>query len=110
MHHDMSFLARQALIHRFQELTGVETDHGYVDEPQRNLLLGIPRDSIRPDFERGQGGELNPQKRNGVELKPKFQAVYSSAALAVNSFGILKRPGHLQSFSFVVHVAPPGNR
>ena len=68
--------ARTALQHQF---TG-PTDAGYVDWPQANLVPGVRLEQFESDLRRGDGGEL----------RMKFCAVHSSAALAVNCFAPFK--------------------
>lgn len=52
-------------------------DRGYVHDVADNFLEGITRDSIAAEFEAGAGSEL----------ETKMRAPWSSAMLAVNSFG-----------------------
>lgn len=59
--------------------------NGYVCEPHQNLIAGVERDMFEADL--GQGA--------GSELRDKFKAPHSSAALAVNSFAPFKRCPHL---------------
>lgn len=57
---------------------GVEFDgNGYVADWRSNLLSGIDPGTIEADLGAGKGGEL----------RGKFRAAHSSAALAVNAFG-----------------------
>jgi hypothetical protein len=73
--------ARRALLDRFSEAYGRETDDaGYVRWPQDNLLPGVSLDQFENDLRRGDGNEL----------RAKFCAVHSSAALAVNTFARFK--------------------
>ena len=68
--------ARTALQHQFAG----PTDAGYVDWPQANLVPGVRLEQFESDLRRGDGGEL----------RMKFCAVHSSAALAVNCFAPFK--------------------
>jgi hypothetical protein len=63
------------------------TDHkGYVDWPQANLVNGVRLEQFERDLRQGDGSEL----------RLKFCAVHSSAALAVNCFAPFKdRPEDL---------------
>jgi hypothetical protein len=63
------------------------TDHrGYVDWPQANLVSGVRLEQFEGDLRQGDGNEL----------RMKFCAVHSSAALAVNCFAPFKdRPADL---------------
>jgi len=59
---------------------------GYVDWPQDNLVRGVRLEQFERDLRQGDGGEL----------RMKFCAVHSSAALAVNCFAPFKdRPEDL---------------
>ena len=64
---------------------------GYVNSISENLIDGITVDLFEEDLMNGSGNEL----------KSKFQALYSSAALAVNSFSIVKK--NCKIFSFKGH-------
>jgi hypothetical protein len=56
-------------------------DHrGYVDWPQENLLSGVRLEQFERDLREGDGNEL----------RMKFCAIHSSAALAVNCFAPFK--------------------
>jgi hypothetical protein len=75
----MSIVARAkaALRERFTSLFPITVDHqGYTSCPQANLLPGISLADFEKELRCGDGGEL----------KKKFCAVHSSAALAVNCF------------------------
>jgi len=63
------------------------TDHkGYVDRPQSNLVSGVRLEQFERDLRQGDGNEM----------RMKFCAVHSSAALAVNCFAPFKdRPRDL---------------
>ena len=63
-----------------QAFAGVTDDKGYTSLPRENLVPDIDWGPIQIDLQRGDGGEL----------RQKFNAVHSSAALAVNSFGPFK--------------------
>ncbi len=75
--------AKDALRNRF----GVDVDaQGYVRSPQANLVKGVRLEQFEDDLRRGDGNEL----------RMKFCAVHSSAALAVNCFAPFKdRPERL---------------
>jgi hypothetical protein len=66
--------AKAALLRNFK---GEADNLGYTTSLQANLVPDVALDSIESDLRRGDGDEL----------KTKFRAVHSSAALAVNSFG-----------------------
>jgi hypothetical protein len=70
--------AKLALCKRFG---GVADRQGYVDWPQGNLIPGVRLDQFEADLRRGDGNEL----------RMKFCALHSSAALAVNCFAPFKR-------------------
>ena len=60
---------------------------GYVRSPEDNLVDGVRLDQFEADLRAGGGNEL----------RQKFCAVHSSAALAVNSFAFFKNhPEHLR--------------
>ena len=61
-------------------------NRSYVENPQDVLVKGVELSAIRPDFDKGAGGELKPNKKS----PPKFHAAHSSSALAANTFGIYK--------------------
>jgi hypothetical protein len=90
---DITWQAKQALWYQFKKINcNVSLDeHGYVEQPEENLLPGITSSDFRDEIGRGGGSELKPRFRKGKEMKPKFQAVHSSCALAVNSFCTLKK-------------------
>jgi hypothetical protein len=72
-----------------QQFAGVTDQNGYVDTPEQNLVHGVRLDQFQDDLRRGDGNEL----------KTKFRAVHSSAALAVNTFAPFKdRPQDLTFF------------
>jgi len=62
---------------------------GYVLNNEDNLIDGISLDLFHNDLMQGSGNELIS----------KFNALYSSSALAVNNFAIVKK--HLKDFSFL---------
>jgi hypothetical protein len=90
---DVALKAKQALWSRFKEVNCNVTldEYGYVEQLEKNLLPGITCSDFIDEVGRGGGSELKPRFRNGKKMKPKFQAVHSSCALAVNSFGTLKK-------------------
>jgi len=59
------------------------SNRSYVENPQDVLVEGVELSAIRPDFDNGAGGELEPSKKR----PPKFHAAHSSSALAANTFG-----------------------
>ena len=63
--------------------------NGYVSTIPDNLVEGITTDLFYADLIQG----------SGTELKSKFNALYSSSALAVNNFSIIKK--YLTSFKFL---------
>lgn len=69
--------AKAALRLRF---AGVTDDQGYVNWPQANLVPGVRLDQFESDLRRGGGNEL----------RMKFCAVHSSAALVANCFAPFK--------------------
>lgn len=76
-------MAKTALLQRF---TGVYDKNGYTRSPKENLLPNIDLAKVEGDLRRGDGDEL----------RIKFCAVHSSAALAVNCFAPFKeRPGEI---------------
>jgi hypothetical protein len=66
--------AMQALRDRFG---GTTDNKGYTLSPQENLVAGIDWALVEEDLRHGDGDEL----------RMKFKAIHSSAALAVNCFG-----------------------
>lgn len=76
---------------KFRELYAMHPIKGYVynvnkikDTIKDNLLDDIPEDALDPIIEElGEG--------DGKELKKKFHAIHSSAALVVNIFGYWKK-------------------
>jgi hypothetical protein len=73
----MAERAKTALRDRF---VGSADRQGYVNWPQSNLIHGVRLDQFEDDLRRGDGNEL----------RIKFCAVHSSAALAVNCFAPFK--------------------
>jgi hypothetical protein len=63
--------------------------NGYVLNNEDNLIDGVSLDMFLNDLMQGSGNELIS----------KFNALYSSSALAVNNFAIVKK--HLKDFSFL---------
>jgi hypothetical protein len=63
--------------------------NGYFLNNSENLIEGIDLNLFQHDLMQGSGNEL----------KSKFNAVYSSSALGVNNFAIVKR--HLHKFEFL---------
>jgi len=69
--------AKAALLKKFGGMTDTQ---GYVEKITSNLVPGVRLDQFESDLRAGDGDEL----------KRKFRAVHSSAALAVNSFAPFK--------------------
>jgi len=63
--------------------------NGYVMNNSENLIEGVDVTLFQNDLNQGSGNEL----------KSKFNALYSSCALAVNNFAIVKK--HMVDFSFL---------
>jgi hypothetical protein len=78
---------KAALLDNFTKGNNAQLDaKGYTRSPQENLLSGIDLAKVEDDLRRGDGDEL----------RMKFCAIHSSAALAVNCFAPFKdRPGDL---------------
>ncbi len=73
--------AKDALLSNFsRDSSGWTVDKGYARWPQDNLIPGIKLAMFEEDLRRGDGNEL----------RMKFCAVHSSAALAVNCFALFK--------------------
>lgn len=74
--------ARRAVKARFATLPGrtPTDDHGYVRRPEANLVRGVSMEQFEKDLRQGDGNEL----------RMKFCAVHSSAALVVNTFARFK--------------------
>jgi len=58
----------------------------YVLHAEHALVPGVRFEWIKADFDAADGGELTA----GRKIPPKFHAVHSSSALAVNTFGIFR--------------------
>lgn len=69
--------AKAALHARF---SGPKDKNGYTQKVQDNLVSGVRMDQFEDDLRQG----------NGNELRMKFCAVHSSAALVVNCFAPFK--------------------
>lgn len=67
----------------------IPNKNGYVFNISDNLINGLSVDLFYDDLRQGSGNELIS----------KFSALYSSSALAVNNFAIVKK--HLKDFSFL---------
>ena len=82
---DVGFRFRSALARALKQTRpDIEVDErGYVKRVEDNLLPGIKREDFADDLDAGAGSEL----------ESKFLAAYSSSALAVNCFGLFRRPG-----------------
>lgn len=74
---------------RIIEQINISNDNGYVSTISENLIDGIDEKLFEDDFQKGSGNEL----------KSKFKALYSSSALVVNNFAIIKNLK--DSFSFL---------
>lgn len=74
----------KVIVERFDK----PNSNGYLLNNFENLLDGIDEDLYLEDLMNGSGNEL----------KSKFNAIYSSSALAVNNFAIVKK--HLTDFKF----------
>lgn len=110
--------ARTALARRYGELHsgGATPDtKGYIAFPDANLIEGIAPSDFTDDLRQGDGSELEARDGNA----PKFCAVHSSAALAVNAFAPFRRfperllfPGGHTGFDFArfEHKLPTGLR
>lgn len=59
----------------------ITNTNGYVSSNKDNLIDGVDEDLFHNDLSKGSGNEL----------ASKFNALYSSAALAVNNFAIVKK-------------------
>lgn len=69
-----------------QSFSGTTDHQGYVDSLENTLVSGVRLEHFESDLRQGDGNEL----------RTKFRAVHSSAALAVNCFALLKdRPEDL---------------
>lgn len=68
---------------------GIHVDEkGYVEILEGNLIENfVCWEAIKESLEKGNGNEIKPSQ--GIE-KPKFQAIFSSSALCVNSFAAVK--------------------
>lgn len=78
----------EKIFHKCNSLQMSFNDKGYVNSNEKNLVEIFDNwKEIRQELANGQGNELKPDK-NGII---KFNAVHSSAALAVNNFAILKK-------------------
>ncbi len=83
-HRHAAHKARVALRRAF---AGATDERGYVSSPQQNLVHGVRLEQFEDDLRRGDGDEL----------RMKFRAVHSSAALAINCFAPFKdRLGDIQ--------------
>lgn len=114
--------ARKALTARFRELypNAAMEREDFVSSPELNLMdiRWIRKNNLEKifdDLRAGDGKELERESRK----PPKFNAIHSSAALVVNSFGPwLREPGSLQlldtgnfqsiSFEKKLQVTPKG--
>jgi hypothetical protein len=83
-------LAKRALRHAFLQANGQDTIgtwgkryDAYALNVEANLLDGVPFADLRQAFDDGKGRELDGDATH----PPKMAAVYSSSALALNTFG-----------------------
>lgn len=74
-------MSRKRIISDILKKSTVEHSKGYVNSIEDNLIKTIVLDDFVKDLKAGDGNEL----------VSKFQALYSSSALAVNFFGFIKR-------------------
>lgn len=79
-----SFFERQIV-----KQTSIANNNGYTKSIEFNLIPGVSKDVFISDLKSGSGNEL----------EFKFKALYSSSALAVNNFSIVKM--NLDTFSFL---------
>lgn len=79
---------KQIIINKIKSSSQIKNHNGYVDSISENLIPGINLGLFEEDLSSG----------NGKELESKFKALYSSSALTVNSFGILKNDNNFEIF------------
>lgn len=79
-------VCRRALVERLRNVAGPEAmldgQSGYVADYRSNLVVGITPGQFESDLRQGSGNEL---EWDGPR-PPKFNAAFSSSALAVNAF------------------------
>lgn len=84
---DLRLRAEQAATDRLRKLRPharfLETPSGYLADWEDNLIEGVSRGDFEADLRRGSGNELADE----AGAPAKFRAAFSSAALAVNTFG-----------------------
>ena len=86
--------AKQAL----WQISGLPHDrHGYVTDPQTNLVAGVTTEMIKGDFDNG----------SGQEWLSKIRAIHSSSALAANTFGRWKSDPARLTFAGSTGFAAP---
>lgn len=85
--------ARDALLKQHLVNGGKKPDHPfnqyYFARHEDNLIPGISADTweaIKGDLGGGSGDELTVKKRGNKISPPKFDALYSSSALCINTF------------------------
>ena len=74
---------------RGSEAFGITTHPSYVSDFRDNLLSRVDTRDFEDDIRKGDGHEL--RWYNHGRSPPKFNAAYSSTALAVNTFGPFRR-------------------
>ena len=72
------------------EKSNLQNLKGYVSSNQDNLIKDVTMDLFQTDLNSGSGNEL----------KNKFNAIFSSSAMAVNNFALIKK---LSTFEFLGH-------
>ena len=70
------------------EKSKIINENGYVTSTHENLIEGVTEDLFKDDLIKGRGNEL----------RRKFKALYSSSALVVNNFALIKK---LSAFEFL---------
>ena len=63
----------------------------YVSCLEENLLPNVLREYFEHELRQGDGKKLEWSRRSGRQQKPRFWAIHSSAALAINTFAPFKR-------------------
>jgi hypothetical protein len=87
METDLRVRAERAATDRLRQLHPharfLDTPPGYLEDWSANLIEGVSRVDFETDLRRGGGNELTDRPGEPA----KFRAAFSSAALAVNTFG-----------------------
>lgn len=81
-------ITREFVENVLKEQMSIKHTNGYVAKIEDNLIQGITKDLFYQELDCGKGNEL----------EGKFLSIASSAALAVNNFGIIKK--YLNAFNF----------